>query len=67
MAKLKITLIRSTIACLPRQRATVRCLGLRKTGSCTVQENSPAIKGMIKKVAHLVRVEEVNAQGVRDA
>jgi large subunit ribosomal protein L30 len=59
MAKLKIKLIRSVIGTLPRQRATVRSLGLRKIGSSTVQEGSPAVLGMVKKVSHLVSVEEV--------
>jgi len=59
MAKIKISLVRSTIGVLPRQRATVRSLGLRKIGSSTVQEDSPAIKGMVKAVSHLVSVEDV--------
>ncbi|MCL2245084.1 MAG: 50S ribosomal protein L30 [Treponema sp.] len=59
MAKVKIKLVRSTIGALPKQRATVRSLGLRKIGSSTVQEDTPAIKGMIRTVAHLVSTEEV--------
>ena len=59
MAKIRIRLIRSTIGTLPNQRATVRSLGLRKIGSSTVQESSPAILGMVKTVSHLVSVEEV--------
>jgi len=59
MAKIKIRLVRSTIGQIPRHRATVRSLGLRKIGSCTVQEDSPAIKGMVKAVSHLVTVEDV--------
>ncbi|MDR0324290.1 MAG: 50S ribosomal protein L30 [Treponema sp.] len=59
MAKIKISLVRSTIGSLPRQRATVRSLGLRKIGSSTVQEKSPAIMGMVKAVSHLVSVEDV--------
>ena len=59
MAKIKISLVRSTISALPKQRATVRSLGLRKIGSSRVQEASPAILGMVKTVSHLVRVEEV--------
>ena len=57
--KLKIKLVRSTIKALPKQRATVRSLGLRKIGSCTEQEDTPAIKGMVKAVSHLVSVEEI--------
>jgi large subunit ribosomal protein L30 len=59
MAKIRIRLTRSTIGTLPKQRATVRSLGLRKIGSCTEQEASPAILGMVKVVSHLVTVEEV--------
>jgi large subunit ribosomal protein L30 len=59
MAKIKIRLMRSTIGALPRQRATVRSLGLGKIGSSTVQEASPAIMGMVKAVSHLVSVEDV--------
>jgi large subunit ribosomal protein L30 len=57
--KLRIKLIRSTIKALPKQRATVRSLGLRKIGSCTEQEASPAVLGMVKAVSHLVSVEQV--------
>ena len=59
MAKIKISLKRSTIGALPRHRATVRSLGLRKIGSSAVQEDTPAIKGMVRAVQHLVTVEEV--------
>ena len=57
--KIKITLVRSVIGALPKQRATVRALGLRKIGSSTEQESSPAILGMVKAVSHLVSVEEI--------
>ena len=57
--KIKIRLVRSTIKSMPKQRATVRALGLRKIGSVSEQEASPAILGMIKVVSHLVTVEEV--------
>jgi len=57
--KIKITLHRSVIGSLPKQRATVRSLGLRKIGSSTEQEASPAVLGMIKVVSHLVKVEEI--------
>ncbi len=59
MAKIKISLVKSTIGTLPRQRATVRSLGLRKIGSSSVQEKSPAVMGMVKAVSHLVSVEDV--------
>ena len=59
MAKLKITLTRSLIGRPEDQRATVKALGLRKMHSFIVQEDTPAIKGMVRKVEHLVTVEEV--------
>jgi len=58
MAKLKITLVRSTIGRTEDQRVTVRTLGLGKTNSSVVQEDSPSVRGMIAKVKHLLRVEE---------
>jgi large subunit ribosomal protein L30 len=59
MAKIKIKLVKSTIGTLPKQRATVRSLGLRKIGSCVEQEASGPILGMVKVVSHLVSVEEI--------
>ena len=57
--KIRIKLVRSVIGTLPKQRATVRSLGLRKIGSTVEQEASPVILGMVKVVAHLVSVEEI--------
>jgi large subunit ribosomal protein L30 len=57
--KIKIRLIRSTIGALPKQRATVRSLGLRKIGSVVEQEANSVILGMVKVVSHLVTVEDV--------
>ncbi len=54
--KLLIKLVRSTISTKPNQRATVRSLGLKKINSTVVQEDSPAIRGMIQTVSHLVEV-----------
>ncbi len=59
MAKLKITLAKSTIGALDDQQATVKALGLKKTNSSVVQEDNAAIRGMIFKVKHLVKVEEI--------
>jgi large subunit ribosomal protein L30 len=59
MAKLKITLTRSLIGRQEDQRATVKALGLGKTNSSVLKEDNPAIRGMIRKVIHLVKVEEV--------
>ena len=61
MKKLKITLTRSLIGNNKDQRATVRALGLGKIGTFAVQEDNPTIRGMIHKVEHLVKVEEVEA------
>jgi len=59
MAELKITLIRSVIGTKPKQRLNVTALGLGKVNSSVVQKDNPAIRGMIKKVHHLVKVEEI--------
>ncbi len=58
MAKLKITLVRSTIGRPKDQRATVQALGLKKLNSSVIQEDVPQIRGMVNKVSHLVKVEE---------
>jgi large subunit ribosomal protein L30 len=57
--KIRIKLIRSLIGALPKQRATVRALGLRKIGSSSEQEANPAVLGMVRAVSHLVSVEEI--------
>lgn len=59
MTKLKVTLKKSVIGSTETQRATVRGLGLKKIRSSKVLINTPAVRGMIKKVIHLVDVEEV--------
>ena len=55
--KLKVTLLRSTIERPQTQKDTVRGLGLRRVRHSVVLEDSHAIRGMIRKVAHLVAVE----------
>ena len=57
MAKLKITLSRSLIGRPVDQKATAKALGLTRMQQVVIQEDSPAIKGMIHKVEHLVTVE----------
>jgi len=59
MGLLEIKLVRSVIGASKRQKLTVRALGLRKIGQKVVHRDSPQIKGMIRKVAHLVEVREV--------
>ena len=58
-AKLKISLTRSLIGRPEDQRATVRVLGLTKLHCSVLQEDTPAIRGMLRKVEHLVTVEEM--------
>jgi large subunit ribosomal protein L30 len=63
-AKLKVRQIRSVIGRPDNQRAILRGLGLRGTNQTVVVDNTPAFRGMIKKVLHLVSVEEVTAEEV---
>lgn len=53
-----VTLKKSTIKCTEKQKATVRGLGLRKTNSSKTLENTSAVRGMIKKVIHLLDIQE---------
>lgn len=57
--KLKITLVKSTIGALKDQQATVKALGLKKTNSTVEQPDNVCIRGMLFKVRHLVKVEEL--------
>ena len=57
--KLKITLVKSTIGAIPKHRATVEALGLKKLNKSVELPNNEATKGMIAKVRHLVKVEEI--------
>ncbi len=59
MKKLKITLVKSPIDRPERQKLTVQALGLNKTNSTKEVEATPQILGMIRKVTHLVKVEEI--------
>jgi large subunit ribosomal protein L30 len=58
MAKLRVTQIRSQIGNSQRHRGTLRALGLGKIGRSREHEESPTVAGMLRKVRHLVRVEE---------
>ncbi len=57
--RLKVTQKRSLIGRPPDQRATVRGLGLKRLGDVVVKEDRPEIRGMLRKVSHLIEVEEV--------
>ncbi|HEX4876102.1 MAG TPA: 50S ribosomal protein L30 [Chitinophagaceae bacterium] len=59
MKKIKITLVKSPIDRPERQKLTVQALGLNKTNSSKEVEATPQIMGMLRKVTHLVKVEEV--------
>jgi len=60
MAKqLKITQMRSTIDRLEAQKRTIRALGLGRPHRSVIKADTPQIRGMIRKVVHLVKVEEV--------
>ena len=56
--EIKITQVRSVIGRLPRHRRTVKALGLRRIGHTVTQNDTPAIRGMIRSVSFLVKVEE---------
>ena len=62
MKKLQVTLKKSVIGSTDSQKATVKGLGLRKIRQSKVLNNTPAIRGMIKKVIHLVDVQEVEVE-----
>ena len=57
-ATLRITLIKSPIGYSERQKRTVRALGLRRMQQTVEQTDTPAVRGMINKIPHLVRVDE---------
>ena len=57
--KLKITLVKSTIGAIPKHRATVEALGLKKLNKSVELPNNAATKGMIAQVRLLVKVEEI--------
>ncbi len=57
--KLKVTLVKSPIGAVPKHRATVEALGLRKLNKTVELPDNDAVRGMIWHVKHLVKVEEV--------
>ena len=57
--KLKITLVKSTIGAVPKNRKTVEALGLNKLHKTVEMPDNDATRGMIQRVRHLVKVEEV--------
>lgn len=60
MSPLKITQTKSTIGSIGKHKRTVRALGLKRIRDSKVHEDTPQVRGMIRKVSHLIRVEEVD-------
>ena len=54
---IRVTLKGSYVGCTERQRATLRGLGLTRRGRSVIVRNNPAVRGMIRKVEHLVKVD----------
>jgi large subunit ribosomal protein L30 len=59
MAKVRVTQVKSRIGQSERHRGTLRALGLGRIGRSAEHEESPALAGMLRKVRHLVKVEDV--------
>ena len=57
--KLKVTLVKSPIGAIPKQKAAVEALGLKKLNKTVELPDNEAVRGMIWHVKHLVKVEEV--------
>ncbi len=59
-SKLRIRQVKSAINRSGRQKKTIRALGIRRLNQTVVHNDNPCIRGMVKKVEHLVQVEEIN-------
>ena len=57
--QVKITLVKSSIGALKNQKANLEALGISKIGDVKVHADSAVVRGMVKKVSHLVKVEEI--------
>jgi large subunit ribosomal protein L30 len=60
-SKLRITWVKSAIGFEKSQRETVRSLGLKKLNKTVVVNDTPQVRGMVNKISHLLRVEEIEA------
>lgn len=58
MAEFKVTLVRSHIGKPPKQKAVLNGMGLTKRNKMVVLQDTPEVRGMIRKVSHLVKIEE---------
>ena len=61
MAEITVTQVRSAIGAKPKQRGTLRALGLRGIGKSNTLEDGPVVRGMIARVPHLITVEEAGS------
>ena len=57
--KLRVTLVKSTISAVPKNKKTVEALGLHKIRQSVILQDNDAVRGMVRKVNHLVTVEEI--------
>jgi large subunit ribosomal protein L30 len=64
---IEVTYRKSAIGYASRQKETVRALGLRKLGDSAIHADSPAVRGMVARVSHLVAVRDVPAPDVSAA
>lgn len=62
MGELKVTQVRSSIGTKPKQRGTLRALGLGRIGKSHVLPDTPDVRGQLAKVPHLVRVEAASGE-----
>lgn len=58
--KLLVKQIKSSIGTLPKQKATLRALGLRRMSAERIHDDNPVVRGMIDKVCHLVSVKQID-------
>jgi large subunit ribosomal protein L30 len=59
MAKIRITQVKSKIGSTVRQKKTLEALGIKKLNGSVEVENTPQIQGMVNKLSHLLKVEEI--------
>ncbi len=57
--RLKVTLVKSPIGCVPKHKKTVGALGLKKVNKTVELPDNAAVRGMVNQVSYLVKVEEV--------
>ena len=60
LAQIKVTQVRSSIGTKPKQRGTLRALGLGRIGKSHVLEDTPDLRGQLQKVPHLIEIEELD-------